>query len=341
MSDSAITYRAYLGLMGAPHQREREEEIEKHRADLLESARYSPDYHPDCKRNGKTQAFLLMRSQKEYSYNVVCMPGDMLYAGDLIDAFGEVFIVMEARADDTTHRTGIMHQCNHFIRWQNHRPRICESWCFVDVSGYSAYVDNNVKIQKADAQAVMYLPLNEDTIRIYPGKRLPSHIGYDQYGEKLLSAYEVTEVNPVSESHNKNDHLLMLKIVRNLDESKGGQDNLDLMICNYISGEEEELPACPVMRPLLRVGIDGRKTVRLGHTNTYRATVTDALDRDVPEATVEWRGSVPGGVTYDAEGKTLKLSAGGDSALIGETVTLYAACGEAEASLEVEVTGIV
>lgn len=351
MSDYNATYAAYLGLMNAEHHGERDREIDSHRAAVLNDMLYSPDYHDDCKRNGVKQGLMLTRGGEANTYNVICRPGDQLYAGDIIDAFGEKWIVMEARADDTTHKTGIMHQCNHFMRWQNFDAKIHSTWCYLRASGYSAYINSDAQLQKSDEQEVIYLPLNEHTEKIYVDKRLPLQIAYDEHGEKILQALKVTGVNAVTRSFNDKDHLLMLKVEADVEHTAGGRpDNLELMICNYIEGgikDDDDQSGCdcddcpwkeddsgPDPTPVKRtISIDGKATIRAGKSSVYTAVVSD-------DAIVEWQVTEVNGISYEIDGNTLKIKTA-KSTNIGDTVEITASYGEASARIEVEVIFVV
>ena len=81
-----------------------------------------------------------------------------MFAGDIIDAFGQKWIVTEARADSTTHKTGIMRQCNKLFRFQNFTPEIIERWGCIDMSGYSSSINKDSQVQHVSEQLAIYLP---------------------------------------------------------------------------------------------------------------------------------------------------------------------------------------
>lgn len=350
-------YVVYKDLMGTVRRGEREDELADHRQYLAEDMVYSLDYHADCKRNGIPQPLLLTRGGEEHTYNVICRPGDQLYAGDIIDAFGQKWIVMEARADDTTHKTGIMQQCNHFMRWQNFSPEICSTWCYIRASGYSAYIGSDTQLQKSDEQMAIYLPYNEDTAKIFVDKRLPSHIGYDKFGNKILSAFRVTATNPVSPSYNDADHLMILKVER--DMYSESTDNLDLMICDYIDGgtipdesssdaqHDCPCPDCPhkddvVVDAATTVTIVGRDKPKIGKTYVYSAKIIDPDGNDITDGSiVSWSVEAPDDVNAVGDGNTIPVTIPKDYDLVGETIKLSVTYGDITATKIVEVAGLV
>lgn len=308
-------YKEYLGGSGATrYQRIRESA----RADLLAHAQDNPDYHDDTKRNGVPQPFILTRGGENFTYNMICLPGDEVFCGDIIEAFGEKWIVTVARADDTTHKTGIMHQCNHMFRFQNFTSEIVERWGWIDQSGYSSQVTGTNQMQKAEEQFAVYMPYDEDTAKIFVDKRLASHVGYDQFGRKILVTFRVTSAAPNTFSFSRGDHLLGLKVVR--DVYRPTTDNLEEVICDYIA-DGAAIPEPPAENATCK--IDGASKLLLGRSRTYKAVFLDSAGADV-SASVEavWDLPTIDGITYTVNGNTVKVTAGNLDCLIGVVVTI-------------------
>lgn len=305
-------YREYMFANGTSH---RERTITSHKKDLAINARKSPDFQPDAKRNGVQQGFLITRGGEDHSYNIICLPGEQLYAGDLIDVFGEKWIITEARADDTTHKTGKMHQCNHLFRFQNFSSDIIEEWGYIDQSGYSSTVTGTSQIQRSEEQVAIYMPYNENTKKIFVDKRLASHVAYEQTGREILSTYKITSASPVSQSFNQGDHLLLLKAVRDVYNEQ--TDNLELQICDYIPLQDIDPPE----EHLLRCSIEGDGTIKLGRTKIYRGYFYSADDTAVDESIVgKWtypQEASKKGVLFEESGNTLKIYVPFNEELIG------------------------
>lgn len=330
------TYRQYQLMDGGC---DLEREINTARSDLLADMISNPDYHCDTKRNGVVQPLLLTRSGEQHSYNVICRPGDELFAGDIIDAFGSKWIVMEARADSTTHKTGVMYQCNKLFRFQNFTSDIIERWGIVDISGYSSSFNSNTQMQHSSEQVAIYMPFDDDTAKIYVDKRLPSHVGYDQFGNKILFSFKITGTNPVSESYNNGDHLLMLKAERFLYAQE--KDNLELEICDYIRPDETVVDP-PASDSALRCGIVGGTSIRIGGTRIYKAIFKDSDGNTVDDVKCIW--SIDGdGASYIETDDGIKVSVTYDTTLIGSDIIIRAVASDSTCSpaeYRVEVTGI-
>lgn len=311
MLNSFGAYKGYLAVGGCDL---RERNIQSSKDDLRRKAVDSPDYQPNTLRNGILQPMIFTRGGENHQYNVVCMPDDELFAGDLIDAFGEKWLVMEARADATTHKTGRMMQCNHLFRFQNFNSDIVEVWGIIDQSGYSSTVTGTNQMQKSEEQVVMYMPYNADTAKIFVDKRLASRVGYDQTGKLILNTYRITSMNPDANSFNRCDHLLTLKAIR--DVYSESTDNLELLICDYIAPVEY-----PVVEPdpaLLPCYIQGTPELMLSRTRTLSPLFYQA-DGITPAESVTaiWTCPEVDGITFDIDNNRLLMKASSDSDLVG------------------------
>lgn len=319
-SMSNISYEAYRRYVLMDGSDDLEIERQTSRTDLLGSMIDNPDYHPDSKRNGVVQPLLLTRGGEQHSYNVICRPGDELFAGDIIDAFGHKWIVMEARADITTHKTGVMYQCNQLFRFQNFDATILEAWAYISQSGYSSQVTGTNQIQKAEEQFAIYMPYNEDTQKLYVDKRLGSHIGYDQFGHKILVSFKITSASPNTKSYNHGDHLLLIKAIR--DVFSETTDNLDELICDYISPDVVQEPQ---ETNLLRCKISGGTKLMLGRTRTYNVSFFAQDGESIVDGiNAHWEYPEIDGISYVVDDSTLKISVANHDDLIGEEIVIRA-----------------
>lgn len=308
------TFSAYKGYIGIKGSDLRSRNIQTSKDDMLRKAIHSPDYCPDALRNGMRQPMLFTRGGENHQYNVICMPDDELFAGDIIDAFGEKWLVMEARADSTTHKTGRMMQCNHLFRFQNFTSDIIEVWGVIDQSGYSSTITGTNQMQKSEEQVAMYMPYNQDTAKIFVDKRLASHVGYDKTGVQILNTYRVTSLNPQAESFNHQDHLLMLKAIR--DVYSESTDNVELLICDYIA--PVEYPDVEHNPELLPCCIQGTPELMLSRTRTLTPLFYQADGfTPVDGITAIWEYPEIDGITFDVDNNRLMMKASGDSELIG------------------------
>lgn len=319
------SYYAYIGARGLT---KRDRNISHNRADLQRLGVDSPDFQPEALRNGVPQPMICTRSGEEHSYNVICMPGDELYAGDIIECFGEHWIVMEARADSTTHKTGIMLQCNKLFRFQNFDSVIHEVWGSIKASGYSSTVTGTNQMQKSEEQFAIYLPYNEVTDKLYVDKRIASHRGWDQSGRPILNAFKITSAVPNARSYNKLDHLLVLKCIR--DVYSEFKDNLELEICDYMTpGTQPDAdpgaltPDDPPPVLGLHCEITGRPNVLLNRSRTLTAVFYKEDGVTVDDTVVPvWTYGELEGVTVTIDGNALTIQTADVDDLIGSDIVV-------------------
>lgn len=338
MHEYGCVQSIYLDYVQEAYEKARSDEVGMIRDDLARDLQESPDYQKDAKRNGVPQPMVFTRGGEDHGYNVTCLPGDELFAGDIIDAFNEKWIVMRARADTTTHKVGVMYQCNKLLRFQNFDTQIHERWSYIDVSGYSSSFNSSTKMQNSSEQMIIYLPFDEASEKIYVDKRLAINSGYDRFGRRMLDVLKVTGANPIAESFNSGDHLLMLKVERDLFNPES--DDLESEICDY---RAEDAETHEPVEENLTCRIEGRAKVRIGKSARYKSVFLRDGE-EVTGVTPQWSMDPESGVTLTADGDDVLLQIRNDESLIGAELTLC--LGETSgaygtATLKVEVDSLV
>lgn len=289
--------------------------------ELREELTSSVNYVRDAKRNGKRQGLIITPSATRYKSEVEALPDDPLYPGDIIECYGEHWIVQETRVASPFQTIGVMWLCNLLFRWQNGSSRVIERWGVLDSGVYSTTKDGDEVVMTADKQFKIYLPFDDDTSRIYVDKRLATETMYDKDGNLILGVQEVTGFDSVSRSYGKNAHLLILNS-RSADFVPG-RDNVAQMICDYISEDVQDAASTTAGT------ISGRSSIRLGVCRQYTA------DFNV----LRWElNPFPSGVSLKADGNTAIIMLGVNDELVGETLTLTAVGVGGSVSFDVEVT---
>lgn len=326
-------FRAIHGAIGAQSAEETlQREVRKDRA---EDYTTSIGYIHDALRNGEIQPIVAKTTNSPNRYNIIAMPGDPLAVGDILEFYGEHWIVVDIRSVDVVSLIGVAMQCNHLFRWQNWSPEIVERWGVLDSGVYSTTLSEEEKITLTHKQYKIYLPFDEDTAKLYLDKRIITEVAYDKNGERIPVVYKITGRDSISESYGKGGHLLVLNAESSSDYNKL-KDNLDLMIAEYIAPEEEPTPPVPPEppdppvppTPLLPCSISGRETLKAG-LGARKYTVAfyeeDSETEDTSVAAV-WSVVLPSGyencIHYITDGNILFLSADEDA--IGEMVILQA-----------------
>lgn len=185
----------------------------------------------DSLRNGVSQKFIITTTDKVSMMDIIAFPNEELYIGDMIDALGEKWIVTEMYATDFIQAKGKMLQCNQLFKWQNFGGDVLEYWGVLDSGVYSTSEKSTDMMIISDQQFKVYLPYNDDTKKIYEGKRFATEVIYNNNGEQELACYRVTAVDSQSESYG-GGKILMLKL--RSDTFKRGIDNIELGVCDYV-----------------------------------------------------------------------------------------------------------
>ena len=95
------TVQGALGIDGEPEYR-----AAWARDELLFEFENSINYIADATRNGELQPMIITGTEVKYKYSVSAMPGDELYPGDIIEANGEHYIVVQTRSESPTYILG-------------------------------------------------------------------------------------------------------------------------------------------------------------------------------------------------------------------------------------------
>lgn len=316
----------------------RERAITAAKEAFLRSCVDNPGYNDAAKRNSVAQAFLFDRNDVEYKMNVVAMPGDELYVGDIIEAYGEYWICTRTRVFNEIHTTGLLWLCNHEFVFQNFSSDVIHRWGVLDSGVYSTTIAGDDVIQSADKQYKIYLPYDDATKKIYIDKRIATDVIYNSKGEEILDVYNITGVDAVSSSYGKGGHLFVLNA--RSGEYNHTTDNVELMLCDYIPPEDEveepkEAPKCQ---------IKGRDFIRLGSYRNYEAEFisSDGTTADGIAAAWEVSPSYDGVTVSATEAGKLRVAVADREELIGAklVVSVQDEAGIfAKAILEVEVKG--
>lgn len=286
---------------------------------LLLQFKTSINYEPLAERNGTVQPLIITASEVKYKYNITAMPGDELYPGDIITLGDEHILVQQTRCINENYVYGLGWLCNLKLRFQNFDAKIHERYCVLDSGVYSTTVGQEDMIAYLKRQYNLWIPSDEDTDKIYIDKRLAVDTMYDQNGNIVLDAYKVTGRTKMAKgAYGEGTHLLSLALKSS--EAVGGRDNIEEMICDYISADADD--SGEETTTLLPCGISGRANLRLGLSNTYTPAFYDSDGNVVTVDGYAWDVIAPTGVTYKESDGKLILTAAKDDDLSGETVVI-------------------
>lgn len=298
----------------------------------------SVNYVYNSTRNGALQPMVITSSDVMYKCDIEAFPDDELYPGDMVDAIGEKWVVVQTKRTNPFQILGIGWCCNYEFKFQNGASPIKTCWGVMDSGVYSTTKAGDATIQSDDKQFKIYLPLNDDTKYLYVDKRLAIGTKYNEKGEEIIDVYQITGRNVVARSYGRGAHLLILEI--RSAEYSASTDSMEYMVCDYVTPESEPVP--PVVESPYCV-VTGRNKIYAGASRTYTAKFYTAAGVEVAGVETVWDTPTIEGVSYTRSGNKLKVSVADADSLVGQTITIGAADtlgGFAEGQLTTEVIAV-
>ena len=311
MQKSFDAYRAHLGIDG---DNVRDRIIRQTSEDFARSVVDNPNYQSDCLRNGQPQRFLIQRDTTAYRADIVAFPGEELYPGDIIECFGEHWICYQIRVASAIQVSGTLWLCNHLFRWQNGTSDIIERWGVLDSGVFSTTTAGGYEVSTPDVQYKIYLPIDDDTRKLFVDKRIATNVRYDSNFKEILEVYKLTRVDLTSQAYGRGAHLMLLNA--RSDDYVAETDNLAERICDYIAPNAVVGPLTPPESnpALMDATISGRTSARVGGNRLYSTNIDgDTIWSFAPELE---------GISLAAEGTGARLSVESRDDLIGVVVTL-------------------
>lgn len=338
-------------------EKERSQEKNYVQESFAETIQQSSAYQKDALVNGNLQPIVATRKGTN-KCEVIVIPGDRIYIGDLVKVFNEYWICVEMYMDEFGMYYGELWMCNHIFHYQDFELNTIHKYAILDDGSYSKGSDKALVV--TDNSFNCYISLDDESRSLSIDKRLGISVIYDKDGKEILETGKIKWIDIKSRNFGEGSHLMVFGI--NDDPFHPETDNIELLICDYkekLKDEElteepepidpddpsetpEENPDNETVVPKGKLVIDGRKTIRLGSGRTYSLIAIDNESGESVEPPVEIEWSIEGeGVTINASGATCKVSVKEDDDLYGSIFTIKCICttGEyIEAKYEVEVT---
>lgn len=264
------------------------------RGEYAKSMAMALEYEPDALINGESRRIIARKAKGSQRYEIQSYPDETFYAGDIVDCYGAKWIIIEVNANKDIYTTGIMLRCNHLFKFQNGTSEIHERWGVLDTGVYSTTVKETETQTELNKQYKIYLPLDDETSKLYVGKRLATGTMKDSSYRNVLTVYRTTEFDDSSENYG-DDALLILKCIS--DQYNQSTDNLELRICDYISPTP---PSPPVETFNANITYSGDAVVRIGGSGkTFGVGYTNVLGQEVINVVTTWilDDDAPDGVT--------------------------------------------
>lgn len=275
-----------------------------------------PAYQADAVVEGTATPIVASR-RSTIECDIKALPETDLHIGDLVECFGERWIVVDLYTDKVGIINGEMWVCNNVICFQNHSANVLSRFCVVDDGSYSRRTTDPIAYVPVNTYK-LYVPMDSDTVQMYIDKRLAFGKIFDRDGKQVLEVYKIIGMDLKSKNFGEGSHLMVLTMQR--DVYNEATDDIENELCDcYVESGDTPRPA-----PSGGCLIIGRDAIRIGTTRKYIASFTDAHGEPVAGITPVWTVFAPPGVTYTvSQDHIVTIDAPLEDELIGSEVIIY------------------
>lgn len=312
-----MDWTLYNNYLTASGETERDELLQDTKDYFNQSAVNNLGYHEDIIYNGEKEKrrFLIQRTESYNKVKITSFPDEPLFSGDLLQCKNEILLVTGTYLLNEVQTVGMAWVCNITLRFQNGTSDVIEIPAALDDGTYSTTVGMEKNIQYLNKKLRIYVPYNEDTKKIFIDKRFAIEKIYDKYLKEQLVVYKVAGINHFSVTFGKGSHLLELTVES--DQYSPSKDNLEEMICDYIS----PIPS-PTPTEKLKCSIKGRPTVLLGSYRIYTPIFYNADGAENSDIEAIWKASNIDAISTEITDNKIKVKVSDNEDLIGTVITL-------------------
>ena len=173
--------------------------------------------------------------------------------GDVLYNYKQNFnwLCVESRPVDYLYYSGVLRQCDYQLRWQDENRNIIDKWCcLTTASQYNSGEIEDKELTIGYNQLLIYLPLDEDTIKLKSDKRF--FIDSDKINPK---PYRLTRVDTVSMSYNGSGCIILLCTECQYNPET---DSIENFVCDYVPKINTDINITYYGEN--EIGINGKKT---------------------------------------------------------------------------------
>lgn len=321
------TYKSRLHLRGSTN---RERELYHEKRELTLNAVNSLSCK-DCLVNGVPQKLVIDDGTLPYYKDVKSLPDEYFNAGDLVEWADAMWLMVSCDWDKEVYTYGKMQQCNYVLRWQNTDAEIIERWSVIlSASKYNNGEKYNNVIVVGSNQLMVYLPIDEETLKLKSDKRLMVDFNTD-----TPKCYDITRVDTVTMGYDgtaepRYDGKGCILLVLTETEINPDVDRIDLMLCNYINPNDIPHPS-PI-----NITYSGLPQLRIGGRKTFTAETENEV-----VFSLVYSALLDGKLTMTQTDNKCVVKCANDSALVGATFKVVVTGNNQLSELMVDVIGAV
>ena len=285
----------------------------------------------DCLVNGVPQKLVIDDGTLPYYKDVKSLPDEYFDAGDYVEWADAMWLMVSCDWDKEVYTYGKMQQCNYVLKWQNTDAETVERWSVVlSASKYNNGEKYNNVIVVGSNQLMVYLPIDEETLKLKSDKRLMV-----DFNTESPKCYDITRVDTVTMGYDgtaepRYDGKGCILLVLTETEINPDVDRIDLMICDYINPNDIPHPS-PI-----NITYSGAPSIRIGGRKTFTAETENEVVFSLINSAL-----LDGKLTMEQTGNKCVVKCANDSALVGATFKVEVAGGGQRSELLVDVIGAV
>ena len=285
----------------------------------------------DCLVNGVPQSLVIDDGTLPYYKDVKSLPDEYFDAGDYVEWADAMWLMVSCDWDKEVYTYGKMQQCNYVLKWQNTDADVIERWSVVlSASKYNNGEKYNNVIVVGSNQLMVYLPIDEETLKLKSDKRLMV-----DFNTESPKCYDITRVDTVTMGYDgtaepRYDGKGCILLVLTETEINPDVDRIDLMLCDYINPNDIPHPS-PI-----NITYSGLPQLRIGGRKTFTAETENEVVFSLVNSAL-----LDGKLTMEQTGNKCVVKCANDSALVGATFKVKVAGSGQRSELLVDVIGAV
>lgn len=295
MADFRV-YQERLFIKGI-NKRERNKNYFKQ--DLINRGIENGSYKSDTLINGELQPLFINSGTKPYYKKIRSLPDNRFYAGQYVDFANSKWLILNADYDNEYYVDGNMQQCNYEMRWQDENRNIITRHAVVkSASQYNTGETESRALTIGYNQLMVYVPLDEDTIKLKSDKRF-----FIDVNKENPTVYRLTRVETVIGSYNGVGYIEWLCTEHQYNQEV---DSIEHMTCDYKEPFVSEF----------NLKYYGSDSVGIGFSKTFIAEIDDNI--------IEWNISdnVKDNCKLSISGNSCKVTVDENSDLINQKLII-------------------
>ena len=284
-----------------------------------------------CKVNGVDQLLVIDDGTLPYYKDVKSLPDEYFDAGDYVEWADAMWLMVSCDWDKEVYTYGKMQQCNYVLKWQNTDAEIIERWSVIlSASKYNNGEKYNNVIVVGSNQLMVYLPIDEETLKLKSDKRLMV-----DFNTESPKCYDITRVDTVTMGYDgtaepRYDGKGCILLVLTETEVNPDVDRIDLMLCNYINPNDIPHPS-PI-----NITFAGLPQLRIGGRKTFTAVTENEVVFSLVNSAL-----LDGKLTMTQTNNKCVVKCANDSALVGASFKVKVSHNGVIAELLVDIIGAV